>query len=82
MRTRTVPLLFVLVLAAILAVPAAASKPRTHGGVVVKTASMLGASSYPWVEPIWVTSGRVRLPKLPVGLSVHGTQPPAWIPIA
>jgi hypothetical protein len=46
--------------------------------LVPKTPAMLGASSYPWVQPVWTSVHGVVLVKAPTAIRSVQTEP-AWI---
>jgi len=90
MRTKLVPLVLLVALAAFaLVVSPAAARPgprhpppttATHAAKPVpKTAAMLPGSAYPWVQPVWRTVNGVVVVTLPRTIGSANTQPPAWV---
>lgn len=49
------------------------------GTASAPTALTLPSAAYPWVQPVWIKVGGVRLPIVASALVGGSVQPPGWI---
>lgn len=55
----------------------------SHAAVVVKKTWMLPGATYKWVQPVWIATGGILLPRLSSNVtSDPWAQPPASIPVS